>query len=154
MRTRPASEGRSHGERGAAAVEMAIVLVCLLGLLSLTAPLGLTLRERLRLERLAGQTVRFATAAPDRLRYGSTQRRPTTAEVEAEGRRAWAAEGSDPANLTVSVSRSPSSARPGDLIEVSIGTTVDLGPFGGILRLLGNATSTVTMTAQAVGRQE
>jgi Flp pilus assembly protein TadG len=149
MRTAPQSE-----DRGAAAVELAVVLVCLLVMMLFTAPLALAMRERLRLERVAGGSVRFATAVPDRLRYGSAQRRPTTAEVVAEARRAWAAEGSDPSNLTVSVSRSPSSARPGDLIEVSIATTVDLGPFGSILALVGNPTTTVNMTARAVGRQE
>jgi Flp pilus assembly protein TadG len=147
---------RVTGERGAAALEMALVLTVLLAVIALVAPLGEIFQQRIRLERVAGSTARFATTVPDRARYGSVARRPTTAEVVAEAQRAWNATGSGPAMaITTTVSKSPATAKPGDQIDVTVGTTVNLGPFGSVLSFVGLADgTTVTVTAEAVGRQE
>ncbi|MGH2767830.1 MAG: hypothetical protein ACRDIF_02615 [Actinomycetota bacterium] len=142
-------------DSGVAAVELALVFTLLVSLLALSAPLILAFGERLRLGRAAGQAARFATSAPDRPRFGSAGRRPTSAEVAAEAIRAYQATGSSSAGITVSVSANPADALPGDQILVTLKKSVDLGPFGFILRLL-NLTNrqTAVMTARAVAREE
>ncbi|MGH2689308.1 MAG: TadE/TadG family type IV pilus assembly protein [Actinomycetota bacterium] len=155
-----------HGDRGAAAVEMALVFVSLIGMVVLTAPLGVAMRERLQVERVAGQTARFATAAPDRPRSESAARRPSIEEIKAEAARAWSvvSPGSDPLSTGdvhvlvngVEMSTGPGSARQaGQQVTVRIQVDVDLGGFGSILRVIDVLPdTTVTMTAEAVGRQE
>jgi Flp pilus assembly protein TadG len=157
---------RQPGDRGAAAVEMALVFVSLIGMVALTAPLGVAMRERLRVERVAGQTVRFATAAPDRPRSESASRRPSIAEIEQETIRGWSvvSPGSDPLTTGdvavlvdgVEMSSGAGSARqPGQQVTVRIQVDVDLGGFGSLLRVIDVLPdTTVTMTAEAVGRQE
>jgi Flp pilus assembly protein TadG len=155
-----------RGDHGAAAVEMALVFVTLIGMVALTAPLGVAMRERLRVERVAGQTSRFATAAPDRPRSESAFRRPSIDEIKAEAVRAWSvvSPGSDPLTTGdvqvlvngVEMSSGAGSARKaGQQVTVRIQVDVDLGGFGSLLRVIDVLPdTTVTMTAEAVGRQE
>lgn len=142
-------------DRGAAALELGIVLTVLLAIMSLTAPLAELMQRKISLERVAGSTARFATAYVANVRYGIAGQRPTVSEVVAKAQEDWAAVESPLSPLTVSVSGNPSTARPGDQVEVTVSNTVDLGPFGILLKFVNIADdTTVTVTAKAVGRQE
>lgn len=151
---------RNPKESGLAALEFVIVAGLIFSLLALSAPLIVALQERVRLERVAGHTARFATAAPDRPRYGSVRRRPTVEEVKIEARRAYIAVGGPvpSANFDVvvaGVGAEDNPAKPGDPISITIIETVNLGPIGGLMDIIGVITSpNIRMTVIAVGRQE
>lgn len=72
-------------QHGAAAVEMAIFLSLLVGLLAVVGPLIFAIQEQVYLGRAAGSAARFASATPDRKRLDcdgnpmASDRRPTTA---------------------------------------------------------------------------
>jgi hypothetical protein len=140
-------------DRGAAALEMALVLTLLCTILTLTAPLAKVFQQKIALERVAGAAARFATAVAAHPRYGVLGREPTTTEVVNKATADWAVDWPTP--ITVILSKSPTLARAGDQIEVTVSTTVDLGLLGSILSFANvtNGTS-VTVTAKAVGRQE
>ena len=155
-------------DEGAAALELALCLGTMLTLVAVVAPLGLALLERTRLERAAGQTARFAAAAPNRPRYGVTGpgRRPTKSDVQAEAVRAFTATGSTPTFTAASVEvytlsggtkvdAVPYPDRPGTQIHVSMSQDFSLGPLGGFLDALGVIdNSTIQITATAVAREE
>ncbi len=146
-----------RADSGLAALEFLLVYLLVLSLLALSVPLVIALQERVRLERAAGHTARFATAAPDRARYGSVKRRPTIEEVQAEALRAYSLIGTaDPgATFSVSVSDDPRTALPGAQITITITRTVSLGTVGVLMRLIGVSQSeNIDMTVTALGRQE
>lgn len=144
-------------DRGLAALEFVIIYLLIFMLLALSVPLVIALQERIRLERVAGHTARFATAAPDRPRFGSAKRRPTIPEVQAEAERAYSLIGApNPgANFDVFVDTDPRIALPGVQITITITKTVDLGPIGALMSVIGvSESSSIDMTVFAVGRQE
>ena len=146
--------GRS-GERAAATVELALLLLPILGLLLLAAPLPFAMLDKVRLERAAGQAARFATMAPDRGRPGVApgERRPTEAEIVAEARRAYNGVGSEPdvAVIVQSAARCP--LRRATSVELT--TEVGLGPFAFVYRAAGLAPEgSVSLTASANNCQE
>jgi Flp pilus assembly protein TadG len=149
-------------DRGAAALEMALVLGLLCTTLTITAPLAQVFQRKIVLERVAGSTARFATrVAGNSGRYGVAGRRPTFFEVIDkaaaewnEVAEAWNAEGAT-APINVLLSKDPATAHAGELIEVTASTDVDLGLLGSVLSFAGITDgTTVTVTAKAVGRQE
>ena len=142
------------GDRGSAAIEMALVLTLLCTILTLTAPLAQVFQRKIALERVAGAAARFATAVAEKPRFGVAGRRPTITEVTNKAAGDWAVDGAT-APLTVILSKSPTVAHAGDQVQVTVTTTVDLGLLGSILSFANvtNGTS-VTVTANAVGRQE
>lgn len=145
----------SDSMRGIAATELALTLTVVFGVLALLLPLPLALREKLRLERAAGSTVRFATATLDVRRPGTAGRRPSVAEVQAEALAVLGISGTVPDGFTVSVSPDPRTARPGTRITVVLSNTVDLGPLGFVLDVAGiTTTKRIALTATAVAREE
>jgi Flp pilus assembly protein TadG len=152
MRTpAPTSTAR---ERGAAAVELGLLILPLLGLLLIIAPLPFAMLDKVRLERAAGQAARFATMEPDRDRPGvaSGRLRPTTAEVVAEAERSYSGSGA----LTVRVTSHAAARCPRRLAtEVQLDTQVDLGAFAFIHRALRTAPrGSIALTASATNCQE
>lgn len=143
------------GSEGVAALEFVMVMSVIFGLIALTAPLGFLIQERVRLERVAGHTARFATAAPDRPRFGAASRRPSPDEVRAEAVRAYEEIGAgtlDPSNIQLS--RDPRSTPPGEQISVTITQEVPLGSLGILLAPLGIDYQGAIMTVEATARQE
>jgi Flp pilus assembly protein TadG len=149
--------GRGHrrGERGAAAVELALLIVPLLGLLLLGAALPVVMLDRVRVERAVGQAARFATMQPDRGRPGvaAGERRPTDAEVRAEVERAYTGSGS---LESVDVTTDAAARCPRRLATtVRVTTRVDLGPFAFVYRTLRLAPQgSMALTASANNCQE
>lgn len=141
---------RPLSERGAAALEFALVGTVVLVLVALAGPLGGALLEQLRLGRTAGRTVRFATTVlPDgqQLCDGSTTGyRPSAAEVATEAACAHYAAASAGPSFGVSVDPEPRAARSGEVVTVEITNRVDLGPLGA---WLGRPTLQLTATASA-----
>ncbi len=159
---------RRDRDSGLAALELVLCIGLMLGFVALLSPLPFALREKLRLERAAGQTVRFATSTPDRTRPGVTTggRRPSMLDTQNEAVTAFAATGATPSftatdvsvytlSGTTKVAANPSTTRPGTPIYVELNHTVDLGLFGGVMSALGVLPDkTITLTATAVGREE
>jgi Flp pilus assembly protein TadG len=144
-----------RSDRGAAALEMALLVTMLTLLVTLTAPLAVLFQQKIALQRVAGSTARFATEVSSNTRYGVAGRRPSYSEVQAQASADWNLVRAAPTTITLVLSEDPATAKAGDQIEVTASTTVDLGPFGSVLTLAGLAgNSTVTVTAKAVGRQE
>lgn len=143
---------RRRDERGAAAVEMAILTLLLVALLGVVGPLMVAIQEQVRLGRTSGAAVRFATATPDRRRSDcdgaptANYRRPSVAQVvrEAECVRF----GSDTPDGAFSVTVVPA-AQIGDEVRVTVSNTVGLGPLG---EFLGRGS--VTLTSTSIGIQE
>ena len=152
--TRTATSGRTR-ERGAASVELALLILPLLGVLLLAVPLPFAMLDRIRLERAAGQAARFATMEPDRAHPGvaAGHRRPTEAEIIDEARRAYSGVGSVP-DVTVTVE--PAGRCPlRRATSVELTTQVDLGPFAFAYQALHLAPQgAVSLTATATNCQE
>ena len=144
---------RRQDQRGAAAVELGVLLAVMVLVAAFIYPLGQALYEKIRLGRASGDAIRFATAAPNTPAYGSTGRRPTVTEIQAEAVRAYTAAGGSgvtPADVAVTGTR-----RPGDTVTVRITKTVDLGPLGSLLSAMHVTDSqSVTVTVNASGREE
>jgi Flp pilus assembly protein TadG len=141
-------------DRGAAALEMTFVVTLLCTILAVTAPLALLFEQRITLGRVAGSTARFATRATGTSRYGVAGHRPTLLEIANKAAADWHVEWAAIA-INVSLSKDPSTAKVGELIEVTTSADVDLGPLGSLLSFVNiTNSSTVTVTAKAVGRQE
>lgn len=141
-------------DRGAAALEMTIVMTLLCTILTVTAPLAQLFEQRISLGRVAGTTARFATRATGTSRYGVSGHRPTYLEIFNKAVSDWNLEwAATPMNVVLS--KDPSAARVGDLVEVTTSADIDLGLLGSFLSFVNitNGTS-VTVTAKAVGRQE
>lgn len=159
---------RRDSEHGLAALELTLCIGMMLGFVALLAPLPFAMREKLRLERAAGQAARFATSTPDRPRPGVTTggRRPSMLDTQNEAVAAFTATGATPTftasevsvytlSGTTKVPASPSTTRPGTPIYVELNQSVDLGLFGGVMSALGVLPDkTITLTATAVGREE
>ena len=143
------------GNRGAAAVELALLIVPLIGILSLAAALPFVMLDRVRLERAVGQAARFATMQPDRGRPGvaSGERRPTDAEVAAEVDRAYTGNGTI---TSVQVSPETAARCPRRVAtRVQVTTEVGLGPFAFVYQALGLAPKgSMSLTASANNCQE
>ncbi|MGH9165221.1 MAG: hypothetical protein ACRDZW_06910, partial [Acidimicrobiales bacterium] len=119
-----------QGQRGAAAVELALLLSALLGVMLLLAPVPYAMLAKIQLERAAGKAARFATQTPDRGRPGlpAGQRRPTLAEVRSEATAAYSGSGvlATPVVTTATgVANCPRALS----TTVNMQTAVDLGPF-------------------------
>lgn len=139
-------------DRGAAVVEMALILVVLWGVLALVFPLGQAFIVKMRLGRVAGTAARFGSAAPNTPSYGSTGRRPTVDEIVQAADDAYAGDGGNPADLRVQVT--PGS-KPGDTVLVTVTRDVDLGPLGSFLEAVNViASHTITVSATASDREE
>jgi Flp pilus assembly protein TadG len=146
---------RRSDERGAAAVELALLIVPLLGLLLLAAALPFVMLDRVRLERAVGQAARFATMQPDRGRPGVEvgERRPTDAEVAAEVERAYTGTGTVQSVRVTTEPAARCARRVATSVEVT--TEVDLGPFGFVYRALRLAPrGSMALTASANNCQE
>jgi Flp pilus assembly protein TadG len=144
---------RRRDDRGAAAVELGILLTVVLLVAALIYPLGVAFYEKIRLGRASGDAIRFATATPNTPAYGSTARRPSTSEIEAEAIRAYSAAGGS--GLTASDVVVTGGRRPGDTVRIQMTKSVDLGPLGSLLSAL-NVTSSqsIAISVNASGREE
>lgn len=165
---------RVHGEDGLAALELAIVSTLFVALLALVAPLAYLFYENLQLGRTAGAVVRFASSRSDVARTVDGPEPPlvvprdelatdTAGAVEAEVARAYTGLGQArllvagdplPSGGTVPALRSNdagSGCPSGRRVTVVVATTVDIGPFAG---LLFGGTTTRVLTAQATSCEE
>ena len=139
-------------DRGAAAIEMALVFAVLLGVLALVFPLGQAFIEKMRLGRAAGTAARFASAVPNSPSYGASARRPTVDDIVKAADDAYAGDGGNPTNLSVQVTPG---AKPGDTVVVTVTRNVDLGPLGSFLEAVNViASHTITVSATASDREE
>ena len=138
---------RVRADRGAAAVELALLVPVLLALFAFVAPMGYLMFERVQLGRTAGDAIRFATSRPDAARStGSTAvaagALPSAGAVAEEAVRAH--RGQRP--VTTSMTRATDGSCPSRFRRtVTVTTTVDLGPFLG--SVLSDTTKTLTATA-------
>lgn len=143
---------RRSSDTGASAIELALLLPILFGVLALTFPLGQAFIEKMRVGRAAGTAARFATAAPDSPAYGSSARRPTTSDVVAAADQAYVGDGGSLSGFGVDVTPG---ARPGDLVVVHAQKSVNLGPLGSFLEAIQVIPShTITVSATASDREE
>lgn len=126
----------ARGQRGAAAVELALIFTLLCIVVLLVVPMARAMSAKIELERTAGMAARFATQAPDRSRPGLSagQRRPNMAQVVTE------AENSYPgATAAASEDTAAADCPRGAAVTVRLDATVDLGPFGVLYDLAGVA---------------
>jgi Flp pilus assembly protein TadG len=143
-------------QHGAAAVEMAIFLSLLVGLLAVVGPLIFAIQEQVYLGRAAGSAARFASATPDRKRLDcdgnpmASDRRPSAAQVRREAECVRFGSSPVPASFSVTVTPDPSTAAPGDLITVTVSDTVDLGLLGALF----GGPQGVTLSATSIGIEE
>ena len=120
-------------EDGAAAMELGIVLPLLLVLMAFVAPLVKFGYDYMVIQRAAAHGVRFASRADVNVRYAedgvTLTRRPTPSEVAK-----FVGDSSDgmidPGQ--VAVFPNPSSALPGERIEVTVDHTISYGPLAEI----------------------
>lgn len=150
---RLAARTRHRGDdRGVAALEFALLLSVLFGVLALTFPLGQAFIEKMRVGRAAGTAARFASAAPDSPAYGASGRRPTSADITNAADDAYVGDGGSLSGFTVDVTPG---TRPGDIVVVHTQKTVDLGPLGSFLGAINVIPSaTITVSATASDREE
>lgn len=146
-------------ERGAAAVEMALVFLVVAAIFALVAPLPVLLVQQNRLEEAAGRTIRWATSAPGGVR-------PRQADLPGEARSALRlAGGSDEAvaNLTVpgggavllDTTTTASRACPkGRARRIELRTTISLGAYGALLGVAGIGNPDRTLRASATSCEE
>jgi hypothetical protein len=141
------------GDRGVAAVEMALVLTLFSALLALVAPLTVLFYERVQLGQAAGELARFVTSRSDVPRHagGVVIPRgllPTQAALDAELPR-FSVDG--PATFSRSADADcPSGWRR----QVLVSTTVQLGPAGAVFAGLTGSDTTKTLTATASSCEE
>ncbi len=141
-------------QRGAAALEMGLMLGLLCLVMLLLAPLPYAMLAKIKLERAAGQAARFATQTPDRARPGlpAGQRRPNATEVALEAVGSYRGPGTPTA---VSVVTADATCPRNKAATVTMQTSVDLGPFAGFYQLVGiTPTSSMTLSASATNCQE
>jgi Flp pilus assembly protein TadG len=139
---------RPTGDDGVAAAEFALLLTVLIALVALVAPISYLFFERVQLGRTAGDTIRFATSRSDEARTVPAPTipagaLPTNAHIAQEAARAH----SGRAAVSVqSVSRTSDASCPSRRrVQITLTTTVDVGPFVGLL--LSDGTRTLTATA-------
>lgn len=141
-------------QRGAAALELGLMLGVLCLVMLLLAPLPYAMLAKIKLERAAGQAARFASQTPDRSRPGlpAGQRRPTSAEVALEAVGSYNGPGT-PTAVSV-VTTNPACPR-NKAATVTMQTSVDLGPFAGFYKIVGiTPTSSMTLSASSTNCQE
>ena len=144
---------RCRGDRGAAAVELGMLLSLMVLVAAFLFPIGQAFYEKIRIGRASGDAVRFATAAPNSPATGSSGRRPTVAEIQAEAIRAYTAAGGT--GITAADVQVIGTRRPGDTVTVRITKTVDFGPLGTFLSAVHVTQSReMTITVNASGREE
>jgi Flp pilus assembly protein TadG len=153
-------------DRGVAALELALFMALLFGLLALMAPLGQALVQKNRLERVAGEAARFATQLPDHQRPGTLSRKPTVDDICNDARRAAMDAGligstTDFSLVGCTVSRNgavvtgtDNTRVSGDQVTVNLTFTSNLGAFGGILNAAGIGPRTISLSATGLARQE
>lgn len=140
-------------DRGAAAVELGVLLLLMVIAAVFLFPIGQALVERMRLNRATGDAIRFATAAPNTPAYGSSGRRPSADEIKAEAVRAYEAAGGS--GLTTADIDVVTGRLPGDTVTVRLHKSVNLGPIGSFLSALDITSSqSFTVTVNATGREE
>lgn len=156
----------SDRERGVAALELALFMALMFGLLALMAPLGQALVTKNRLERVAGASARFATQLPDHQRPGTMSRRPTVDDICNDARRGAMDAGiigstSDFLLVGCTVKRngtvvtgSDNTRVAGDEITINLTYNANLGAFGGILNAAGIGPRTISLSATGLARQE
>lgn len=141
------------GDRGAAAIEMALVVTVLTGLLALVAPLSVLFYERVQLGQAAGELVRFASSRSDVARQAGsvTVERGLLPDQDALDAEALRFSLDEPITLTrTSDTDCPSGWRR----QVALTTTVDLGPAGAAFAGLTGADTIKTLTASATSCEE
>jgi Flp pilus assembly protein TadG len=144
---------RSERDRGAAAVELGVLLGVMLMIAVFLFPLGQAFVEKIRLGRASGDALRFATAAPNTPAYGSSGRRPTADDVKAEAVRAYQAQGGT--GITTNDVDVTTAANAGGTVVVRVTKNVDLGPLGSFLNAVHLTSSqSITLTVNATGREE
>lgn len=167
---------RPDGDRGVAAVELALVLTLLLTLLALVVPLVFVFYERIQLGRAAGDVVRFASSRsdvdrsvpvsgagaeavvpadtlPDHTAAGV--RDTSLGQVLGEAHRAYGGVGQLVTAVTTEKVETPDPQDPRYCpstrrLTVTLTSTVDLGPFAGLL-IPGD---TNTLVARATSCEE
>lgn len=152
---------RPGGERGVAALELALMLVLLFALVAVCLPLGVAVVHRVALDQATEQTLRFATTAPNTPELGASSppcRRPSTAEVASAAQQALAVDGGGSVLASFSITPDSGSAGcstnpPGTRVAVSLVAPVNLGAVGQLLHIVGLSVP-ATMTADAFGREE
>lgn len=143
---------RPDADRGAAVVELALLLSVMFAALALVLPIGQLFIEKMRVGRAAGVAARFASATPDSPAYGSSARRPTDSDVQQAALDAYTASGGSATGFTVTDTLG---ARPGDVVTVTATKVVDLGALASVLQLLHvSGMHTVAVSASASGREE
>ncbi len=143
---------RPPADRGAAAVELALLLTVMFAATALLLPLGQLFIEKGRVGRAVGVAARFASATPNEPAYGSSARRPTADDVTQAALDAYKASGGSATGFNVTVTLG---TRPGDLDTVTATKVVDLGGLASVLQLLHvSGMHTVAVSATASGREE
>ena len=139
-------------DRGAAAVELALILTLLFALLSLVAPLALLFAARVSLGQAAGDVVRFASSRSDVVRTTgaltiSAGRLPSQAAVEQELLR-FSAGG--PITLpSLPVHTADPTCPSGWRRDLVLSSTVGLGPAGAVFAGLTGSGATITLASNA-----
>lgn len=140
-------------DAGVAAVELGVLLMVMLLVAAMLFPVGQAIIEKIRLGRATGDALRFASAAPNTPAYGSSGRRPSVADIQAEAVRAYLAEGGK--NLTAADVEVTTSDVPGGTVSIRIHKTVDLGVLGSFLSDIHVINSpSMTVAVHATGREE
>lgn len=141
---------RAAGDAGLAAVELGLLLTVLLALVALVAPVSFLFYERVQLDRAGGDAIRFATSRSDQARTVATftvpaRELPGASAVRAEQVRAYRGRGSlDPGNpVRTTDPVCPSGRR----VAITLTTTVDVGPFAGLILSGGTRTLGTTVTS-------
>lgn len=144
--------GRRRDDRGAAAVELGVLLSLMLVVGSFIYPIGVLFYDKMRLGRAAGDAIRFATATPNTPAYGSSGRRPSTSDIQAEAVRAYQAAGGS--GLTAGQISVTGNRVPGQTVSIQLSKDIDLGPLGSALSVLHIHPASYTVSVRASGREE
>ncbi|MGQ0679283.1 MAG: TadE/TadG family type IV pilus assembly protein [Actinomycetota bacterium] len=153
---------RARGEKGAATVELALVLPVLLVLMAFVAPIVRGGYEYMVLQRAVSHGVRYATRVDVNPRSdgaGGLTRRPSVAEV-----RQFVVSAADPLQITtgqIQVTPNPRLALPGGQVEVTADYTIDYGVMADFVNAVkgtffggGAFVSEWDVTVSARGREE
>lgn len=150
-----------RGDRGAVALETALVVVVLLGLCGFVAPLPYAFYEKVQLERATARAVRFASSRPtvDREAVNGTLVRagfrPSRGQVEAEAADAYDATGRGRV-VAVDVVTAAAATCP-TLFETTVRmrATIDLGPAYALVDAAGfPVPRTLQLRAEATNCRE
>jgi hypothetical protein len=134
-----------------ATLELGLLLTLLIALLALVTPLAYLFYENLQLGRAAGDVVRFTTSRSevDRRVAGAEPVEdgllPNLSQTRAETARAYTGVGTATLDELRSFPDSGSGCPSGRRRTVVLSTTVDIGPFAGLL--ISGSTKTLTATA-------